>query len=76
MLDSLRLVKVANHTDQNRTKGFFIPRKLSRYSVYTSTVLNGVYVKQGKIDYRAQKSQVQTLTRQNTKSTTQTLGSI
>ena len=50
MLDPLRLVDVANHTNLTWTKGLYIPRKLSRYSVYTSTVFNGVYSKQGKVD--------------------------
>ena len=50
MLDPLRLFDVTNHTDQNRTKGLYIPRKVSEYSVYTSTVFNGVYTKQGKVD--------------------------
>ena len=45
-----RLVGVANHTDQTRTKGFYIPCKVSGYSVYTSTVFNGFYTKQGKVD--------------------------
>ena len=71
MLDPLRLVNVANHTNRTRTKGLYTPRKFSGYPVYTSAVSNGVYTKQGKVDYRAQQSQVQTVTRQNTKSTTQ-----
>ena len=45
MLDPLRLVDVANHTDRTRTKGLYIPRKVYGYSVYTSTVFNGVYTK-------------------------------
>ena len=36
------LVNVANRTDQNRKTGLYIPRKLSRYSVYNSTVFNSV----------------------------------
>ena len=71
MLDPLRIVGVVNHTDQTRTKGLYIPRKISWYPVYTSTVFNGVYTKQGKVDYRAQQSQVQNVARLNTKSTTQ-----
>ena len=35
------LVDVANQTYQNRTKGFYIPPKVSGYSVYTSTFFNG-----------------------------------
>ena len=50
MLDTLRLVDVANHTDLNRTKGLYIPRKFSGYLVYTSTVFDGVYNKEGKVD--------------------------
>ena len=50
MMDPLRLVDIVNHADQTRTKGFYIPRKVSGYSVYTSTVFNGVYTKQGKVD--------------------------
>ena len=50
MLDQLRLINVTNHTDQTQTKGLYIPRKVSGYSVYTSTVLNGVYTEQGKVD--------------------------
>ena len=45
-----RLVNVANHTYLTRTKGLYIPRKVSGYSVYTSTVYNGVYTEQGKVD--------------------------
>ena len=44
------LVDVTNHTDWNQTKGLYIPRNVSRYSVYNSTVFNGVYTKQGKVD--------------------------
>ena len=36
------LVDVSNHIDQTRTKVLYITCKLSRYSVYTSTVFNGV----------------------------------
>ena len=43
MLDTLRLVDVANHTDQTQTKGLYIPRKVLGCSVYTSTVINSVY---------------------------------
>ena len=49
MLDPLRLIDVANHTDLNWIKGLHIPRKVSVYSVYTSTVFNGVYTKQSKV---------------------------
>ena len=70
MLDPLCLVNVANHTYQNRTKGLYIPCKVSGYSVYTSTVFNVVYNEHGKVDYHAQKSQVQTVIRRNTKSKT------
>ena len=63
-MDPLLLVDVANQTDQTRTKGFYIPRKVSEYSVYNSTVFNGVYIKQGKVDQGAQRSQFQTVTRQ------------
>ena len=45
-----RLVDVANHTDQTRTKRLYIPRKVSGYSVHTSTVFNGAYTEQGKVD--------------------------
>ena len=41
---------IANHTDQNRTKELYITRKVSLYSVYTSTVFNGVYTEEGKVD--------------------------
>ena len=44
------LVDVANHTYRTQTKGFYIPRKIPGYSVYTSTVFNSVYTKQGKVD--------------------------
>ena len=50
MLDPLRLVNIENHKGQTRTKGLYIPCKFSVYSVYTSTVFNGVYTKQGKVD--------------------------
>ena len=54
-----------NHTDQTK-------RMFSLVSLYiwefTSTVLNGVYTKQGKADYRAKQSQVKTLNRLNAKS--------
>ena len=50
MLDLLRLVDVAYHTDIIQTKVLYIPRKVSGYSVYTSTILNGIYTKQGKVD--------------------------
>ena len=69
-------VDVANHTYRTQTKGFYITCKVSVYPVYTSTVFNGVYTKQGKVDQRAQQSQVQTVTRQNTKSTTQRVRSV
>ena len=71
-----RLVNVANYTDKTWTKGLYIPRKVSGYSVYTSTFWNGVYTKQGKVDYHAQQSQLQTVTRRNTKSTTQKVSSL
>ena len=71
MLYPLRLINVANHTDRTRTKGLYIPSKVSGYSVYNSTVFNDVYTKQDKLDYHAQQAQVQNVTRQNTKSTTQ-----
>ena len=32
-------------------KGFYIPGKVSGYSVYISTVFNGVYTKQGNVEY-------------------------
>ena len=70
------LVEVANHTYQTRNRGLYIPRKVSGYSVYTSTVFNGVYTKQVNVDYRAQQSQVQTVTRRDTKSTTQKVSSL
>ena len=44
------LVNVANHTDQTRTKGLYIPSNVSEYSVYTSTVFNGVYTEQFEVD--------------------------
>ena len=44
------LVDVANYTDPTQTKGLYIPRKFSGYSVYTSTFFNDVYTKQGKVD--------------------------
>ena len=44
------LVDVANYTDPTQTKGLYIPRKFSGYSVYTSTFFNDVYTKQGKED--------------------------
>ena len=50
MLDPLRLVDDANHTDQTQNKGLYIPRKVSGYSVYTSTVFNVVYTKQCEVD--------------------------
>ena len=50
MLDMLRLVDVSNHTDQTRTRVFYIPRKVSGYSIYTSNVFNGVYTEQVKED--------------------------
>ena len=50
MLDPLRLVNVANHIDLTQTKGFYNPCKFSGYPVSTSTVFNGVYTKQGKVD--------------------------
>ena len=71
MLDPLRLVDVENHTDQTQTKGLYIPRKVSVYSVYTSTVFSSAYTKQGKVDYHNLQSLVQTVTRQNMNSTTQ-----
>ena len=37
------LVDVANQTDRTGTKRLYIPRKLSRYSVYNSTVFNCVF---------------------------------
>ena len=76
MLDPLRLVNFANHTDQTWTKGLYIPIKVSGFSVYTSTVFNSVYTKQGKADYCAHQSQVQTITIQNTKSINQRLSSL
>ena len=45
-----RLVNVTNHTDKILTKALYIPCKVSGYSVYTSTVLSGVYTDQGKVD--------------------------
>ena len=71
ILGLFRLVDITKHTYWNQTKGLYILRKLSRYSVYTSTSFNGVYTQQGKVYKRAQQSQVKTLTRKNTKSTTQ-----
>ena len=50
MLDMLRLVNVTNHIYWTRTKGLYIPCKLFVYSVYNSTVYNGVYTKQLKVD--------------------------
>ena len=44
------LVDVLNHTDQTWIKGLYIPHMVSGYSVYTSTVFNSVYNKQGKED--------------------------
>ena len=70
MLDLWRLFNVANHTDWNLTKVLYIPRKFSGYSVYTLTIFNGAYTKQVMVHYLSQQSQVQTVTRQNTKSTT------
>ena len=49
MLDPLRRVDVGNYIDQTQTKGIYVPRKVSEYSVYTSTVFNSVYTKQGKV---------------------------
>ena len=46
----VHLVDVANHTDRTWTKGLYIICKVSEYSVYTSTVFNGVYTKQGRLD--------------------------
>ena len=37
-----------NHTGQTPRKGLYIPRKVSGYSGYTSTVFNGAYTEQGK----------------------------
>ena len=71
MLDTFRLVDVANDTDKTQTKGLYICRKFSGYSVYTSTFSNGGYTEQGKVDYSAQQSHMETVTVQNTKSTTQ-----
>ena len=42
MLDVLRLDDVANHTNLTRIKGLYITPKLSRYSVYTSNIFNGI----------------------------------
>ena len=50
MLDLLLLVDVTNQTDQTQTKRLYIPCKLSKYSVHNSTVFDGVYTKQGKVD--------------------------
>ena len=50
MLDPLRLVDVANQKDRTQTKGLYIPLKIYGYSVYTSTIFNGVYTEQGKVD--------------------------
>ena len=50
MLGPLLLVDVTNHIDQTRTKGLYIPRKACVYSVYTSTIFNSFYTKEGKID--------------------------
>ena len=50
MLDLLRLVDVANHTIWTQTKGLYINREVSGYSVYTSTIFNGVYTEHGKVD--------------------------
>ena len=41
---------VANYTDQTRTKGLYIHRKVSGYSAYASTAFNDVYTKQVKVD--------------------------
>ena len=76
ILNPLRIVDVANHTYQTQNKGLYIPHKFYGYSVYTLTVFNGVYNKQGKVDYCAQQSEVQTVTRQDTKSTTQQVSSL
>ena len=43
-------VDVANHTYRTQTKVLYIFRKVYGYSVYTSTVFNGVYTKKGKVD--------------------------
>ena len=45
-----RQVDVLNHTDQTWTKGLYITRKFSGYSVYNSTFFNSVYNKQYKVD--------------------------
>ena len=50
ILDPLRLIDVANQTYQTRTKGLYISRNVSVYSVYTSNIFNGVYTEQGKVD--------------------------
>ena len=41
-----RLIDVANHTYRNQTKGLYITRKVSGYSVYTSTIFSGSYKEQ------------------------------
>ena len=64
------LVNIANHTDQTWTKGVYIPRKFSGYSVYTSTVFNGVVPnKLGRLALPTVTSE--NLHQKNTKSTTQ-----
>ena len=43
-----RPLVVANHANRTQTKGLCIPSKLSMiYTVYISTVFDGVYTKQG-----------------------------
>ena len=42
------MVDAKNHTDRTETKGLYISRKVSGYSVYTSNHFSGFYTKQRK----------------------------
>ena len=65
------LINIVNHKDQTRTKGWYISRKIIQVFSLHLNCFQLCRLQQGFLDNCAQQSQVQTITRINTKSKTQ-----